>query len=125
MDHKTLILAYKDALATQRWDEVAPLIHEDACFIFSEGTYLGKAAIEPAVRATFDLIKSERYAIKDVVWTYVHEDSAACTYGFEWSGLIEGQPASGTGRGTTVVVRGGERWQIIHEHLGPSATSSP
>jgi hypothetical protein len=89
MDHKTLLLAYKDALATQRWDEVAPLIHEDACFIFSEGTYLGKAAIEPAVRATFDLIKSERYAIKDVVWTYVHEDSAACTYGFEWSGLIE------------------------------------
>lgn len=123
MDHKALLLAYKAALATQRWDEVSPLIHEDACFIFSEGTYFGKAAIEPAFRATFNLIKSEHYASKDVVWTYVHGDSAACAYGFEWSGLIEGQLASGTGRGTTVVVRSRDRWQIIHEHLGPSATS--
>jgi ketosteroid isomerase-like protein len=122
MNHKTLLAEYKDALATQRWEVVAPLIHEDACFIFSEGTYFGKAAIEASVRATFDLMESEHYAIKDVVWTYVHDDSAACTYGFEWSGLIKGQPASGTGRGTTVVVRGGDRWQIIHEHLGPSPT---
>jgi ketosteroid isomerase-like protein len=123
MDHKTLLAAYKDALATRRWETVAPLIHEDACFIFSEGTYFGKAAIEAAIRATFDLIVSEHYAINDVVWIYVHDNSATCTYGFEWSGLIEGQPASGTGRGTTVVVRTGDRWQIIHEHLGPSATS--
>jgi hypothetical protein len=62
MDHKTLLLAYKDALATQRWDEVAPLIHEDACFIFSEGTYLGKAAIEPAVsNLRFDKERALRY----------------------------------------------------------------
>jgi ketosteroid isomerase-like protein len=118
MNHKTLLADYKDALATQCWEVVAPLIHDDACFIFSEGTYFGKAAIEAAVRSTFNLIESEHYAIKDVVWTYVHDDSAACTYGFEWSGLINGHPASGTGRGTTVVVRGGDRWQIIHEHLG-------
>jgi ketosteroid isomerase-like protein len=125
VDHKTLLVAYKSALATQRWDEIAPLIHQDACFIFSEGTYFGKAAIEPAFRATFDLIKSEQFAIAEVVWTYVHDDSAACTYRFEWSGVIAGKPASGKGRGTTVVVRVGDQWQIIHEHLGPSATSSP
>ena len=125
MDHKTLLAAYKDALATHRWEAVAPLIHEDACFIFSEGTYFGKAEIEGAIRATFDLIQGERYVIKDLVWTYVHDDNAACTYGFEWSGLIEGQPASGTGRGTTVVVRVGDGWQIIQEHLGPSATRPP
>ncbi|MEK6290831.1 MAG: DUF4440 domain-containing protein [Paraburkholderia tropica] len=125
MNHQTLLAAYKDALATQRWDVVVPLIHDDACFIFSEGTYFGKAAIEGAVRATFDLIQSERYAIKGVVWTYVHDDSAACTYDFEWYGLVKGQPASGTGRGTTVLVCDGDRWQIIHEHLGPSATLSP
>jgi ketosteroid isomerase-like protein len=101
---------------------VAPLIHEDACFIFSEGTYFGKAAIERAIRTTFDLIQGEHYAIRDVVWTYVHDDSAACTYRFEWSGLVDEQPASGTGRGTTVVIRDGVRWQIIHEHLGPPAT---
>ncbi|OBR46977.1 YybH family protein [Paraburkholderia tropica] len=124
MNHQRLLAAYKDALATQRWDVVAPLIHEDACFIFSEGSYFGKAAIEGAIRATFDLIRSEHYAIKNVVWTYIHDDSAACAYEFEWSGLIEGQTASGTGRGTTVLVRVEDRWQIIHEHLGPSATLS-
>jgi ketosteroid isomerase-like protein len=124
MNHKTFLAAYKDALATQRWEAAAPLIHEDACFIFSEGTYFGKAAIETAVRATFDFIQSEHYAIKHPVWIYVHDDSAACTYDFEWSGLIEGRLASGTGRGTTVVIRDADRWQIIHEHLGPSATPS-
>jgi hypothetical protein len=49
MNHKPLLAEYKDALATQRWEVVAPLIHEEACFIFSEGTYFGKAAIEATV----------------------------------------------------------------------------
>jgi hypothetical protein len=64
MNHNTLLAEYKDALATQRWEVVAPLIHEDGCFIFNEGTYFKKAAIEGAVRATFDLIENEYYAIK-------------------------------------------------------------
>lgn len=120
MNHETLLLAYEAALATHRWDKVEPLIHEDACFIFSEGTYFGKAAIESAFKATFELIQDEHYAIKNIVWTYVDSNGATCTYDFAWSGRIAGRPASGSGRGTTLVVRHDDRWQIMHEHLGPA-----
>jgi len=120
VSHHTLLTEYKHALSTQRWEAVAPLIHDNACFIFSEGSYFGKAAVETAFRNTFDLIKNEHYSIKNLVWIYVGEVRASCTYDFAWSGVIDGKLTSGTGRGTTVVVCGGGIWQIIQEHLGPS-----
>ncbi|MEQ5841894.1 nuclear transport factor 2 family protein [Paraburkholderia acidicola] len=120
MNHETLLTAYENALASHSWEVVAPLVHEDACFAFSDGTYFGKAAIGSAVTANFDQIKDEHYAIKNVVWTYVSDRSAICIYDFAWSGLIAGKRGTGGGRGTTVVVREGERWLIIHEHLGPA-----
>jgi ketosteroid isomerase-like protein len=121
MAYEKLLSDYKNALTTQDWNKVAPLIHQDACFIFSEGTYLGKAAIEAAVTKTFDLIKSEHYLIKNLVWIYVSDLCATCTYEFNWSGLIDGVSEQGSGRGTTVIVNDSEKWVIIHEHLGPSA----
>ncbi|PCE23233.1 hypothetical protein BWP39_26470 [Paraburkholderia acidicola] len=120
MNHETLLTAYENALARHSWEVVAPLVHEDACFVFSDGTYFGKAAIGSAVTANFDQIKDEHYAIKNVVWTYVSDRSAICIYDFAWSGLIAGKRGTGGGRGTTVVVREGARWLIIHEHLGPA-----
>lgn len=121
MNHEALLAEYKKALSTQRWEVVAPLIHEKACFVFTEGTYFGKVAIEAAIRRTFDLIKNENYSIADLVWVYVSDTWAACTYDFTWSGLISGKQAAGSGRGTTVIVFEHGKWQIIHEHLGPSA----
>jgi len=121
MSHTQLLIDYEAALATQDWDVVAPLIHQDACFIFSEGTYLGKPAIEQAFRRTFSLIKEETYQIAQLRWIHVASNSATCTYEFAWSGQIEGKPASGKGRGTTVVVCEAGVWRIIHEHLGPAA----
>jgi ketosteroid isomerase-like protein len=121
MNHEALLAEYKNALSTQRWEVVAPLIHEKACFVFTEGTYVGKAAIEAAVRATFDLIKNENYSIVNLVWVHVSDTYAICTYDFTWSGLISGKQAAGRGRGTTVIVFDQGKWQIIHEHLGPSA----
>ncbi len=121
MNHETLLAEYKKALATQNWDVVAPLIHEKACFIFTEGTYFGKSAIETAVRATFNLIKNENYSITNSAWVHVSDTCAICTYDFEWSGLISGKEASGRGRGTTAVIFDHGRWQIILEHLGPPA----
>jgi hypothetical protein len=46
---------------------------------------------------------------------------AVLTYTFRWSGLIDGKPASGSGRGTSVLVNEGDGWQILTEHLGPLA----
>jgi ketosteroid isomerase-like protein len=62
------ISAYEKALATQSWEQVAPLIHEDCVAIFSEGTYTGKAEVESAFRRTFSLIKDEKYSISDIHW---------------------------------------------------------
>ncbi|MDW5416904.1 nuclear transport factor 2 family protein [Iodobacter sp. CM08] len=121
MAYEQLLSDYKQALATQDWHKVAPLIHQDACFIFSEGTYLGKAAIEAAITRTFNLIKSEHYAIKNLVWVCVTDLCATCTYEFDWSGLIDGVSEQGSGRGTTVAVNNDGVWSIVHEHLGPSA----
>jgi hypothetical protein len=34
-----------------------------------------------------------------------------------WRGVVEGQPASGRGRGTNVLVERDGAWQVQHEHL--------
>lgn len=48
----TFMRTYAQALAAQDWAKVEPLIHEEACVQFSEGT--------------FQLIKDEVYSISDV-----------------------------------------------------------
>ena len=34
-----------------------------------------------------------------------------------WQTIADGKPISGSGRGTTVLKRAGDRWWIVHEHL--------
>jgi ketosteroid isomerase-like protein len=113
------ISAYENALATQTWEEVAPLIHENCVATFSEGTYIGKAEVAAAFRKTFSLIKNEKYSISNVRWILETAETAILIYNFSWSGLIEGKPAAGSGRGTSVLIRQNGRWQLICEHLGP------
>ena len=117
--HTDFIAAYEQALATQNWQEVAPLIHERCVATFSEGTYVGKAAVESAFRRTFSLIEDEKYRIDQVHWVLERPNTAAMVFRFQWSGLVDGQPASGAGRGTSVLVKQEGRWQLLCEHLGP------
>ena len=121
MNHESFLQSYEQALGAHTWDAVDPFIDDDACFIFSDGTFVGKAAIEKAVGKTFSLIHDEVYRIQDVRWVYVHDDCALCTYTFHWSGVINGKPCEGRGRGTTLLVKSELGWKIKHEHLGPSA----
>jgi ketosteroid isomerase-like protein len=94
------------------------LIDDDAVYWFSDGTsHVGKDAIERAIRRNFDAIKDETYRIGDVVWVAQSPDVAACVYRFDWSGMIGGKPASGSGRGTSVLARRGDSWVVVHEHL--------
>jgi ketosteroid isomerase-like protein len=113
------ITAYETALATQYWENVAPLVHENCVATFSEGTYKGKAEVEAAYRKTFALIKDETYKISEIHWVQTTESHAIMTYIFNWSGVISGEPASGSGRGTSVLVHEQGKWQLICEHLGP------
>jgi ketosteroid isomerase-like protein len=119
--YEQMLENYVAALNTHRWSDVAPFVAEDAVFVFSEGTFVGKAAIQAAIERTFAHIASETYTVKHPRWSVITEQVACCYYEFTWNGVIAGQPASGRGRGTSVVCFRDGAWRIAHEHLGPAA----
>ena len=119
MNHAAALANYAEKLNTHSWEQIAPLVTEDAVFVFTEGTFVGKAAAKAAFEKTFNLIKDEHYSLHDVSWTAVTEGMAACHYEFRWKGLIDGQEAAGGGRGTTILLMVDGKWLIAHEHLGP------
>jgi ketosteroid isomerase-like protein len=122
MTPQDLMQAYEEALASQAWKNVDPLMHEDICVTFSSGTFKGKDQVRRAFEHNFSVIKDEEYSIENLHWALVGQESAVCLYSFQWRGLINGQPGSGGGRGTSVLVNVAGRWQIIAEHLGPHAS---
>lgn len=94
------------------------LIDDEAIFLFSDqSVHAGKEAIRRAFRKNFETIQDETYSIDNLTWLVATEEVAACVYDFSWSGMIGGQPASGSGRGTTVLRSYRGEWKIIHEHL--------
>ena len=121
MTPQGLLQAYEQALASQDWKNVDPLMHEDVCVTFSSGTFKGKDQVRKAFEHNFAAIEDEEYTIEDLHWTFVGQESAVCLYTFRWQGVINGRPSSGGGRGTSVLVHAAGRWQIVAEHLGPHA----
>lgn len=111
---------YERALATQDWAVVEPLVHHDACVTFSNGTvHVGKQAVKAAYLRNFSLIKNETYTVFNLRWILKSEQIAVYLFDFSWKGLIDGNPAEGSGRGTTVISRQTGVWQLLAEHLGP------
>ena len=119
MNHTTALSAYVEALNTHSWDRIAPHVAADTVFIFTEATFVGKAAAKAAFEKTFKLIENEAFSLHDIVWTVVTEDVATCHYEFRWNGLISGQESAGGGRGTSILRKVDGRWFVAHEHLGP------
>jgi ketosteroid isomerase-like protein len=119
MNHETALSSYVEKLNTHSWDQIAPCVTEDAVFLFTEDTFVGKAAAKAAFEKTFKLIENEVFSLHDIAWTVVTDEVATCHYEFRWMGLISGQESSGGGRGTTILRRVDGRWLIAHEHLGP------
>lgn len=105
--------------ATNQHDAAAltPLIAPDAVYWFTDGSYRGRAAIGEAIARTFTAIQDEVYEIYDLDWVVTGEESAVCRYRFRWAGVVDGRPASGEGRGTSVLVRRQGHWLVLHEHL--------
>src|SRR5437879_4112036 len=113
---------YETSGRTGGVEKTLRMIDEHAVYWFSDGTaHVGRSAIERVLRRNADLIRDETYRISDVVWLAESADVAACTYRFDWSGMVRGVPASGTGRGTCVLARRGETWVVVHEHLSKGA----
>ena len=125
MNPEDFIKLYAAALATQDWQQVDPLVHPNACVTFSSGSvHKGKAAIRQAFERNFSLIQDETYAIKNVHWVMQGADTAVYLFTFHWSGLINGEPASGAGTGSSVLSKGAAGWQLLLEHLGPKANDA-
>lgn len=123
MTPEEFIRAYEGALASQDWRQVEPLVHAEACVTFSNGTvHKGKAAVQKAFEHNFSLIKDETYSITDIHWVMKSDLTAVYLFEFQWSGLINGKPAQGAGRGTSVLIREAGAWQLLVEHLGPKGS---
>ena len=108
---------YEQASNSHDIDRVVPMIAEDAAYWFSDGSYRGLAEITGAIERTFQAIRDEVYEITDLEWVVLSAEYAVCRYRFGWTGLIGGQPGSGRGRGTNVVVKRDGGWKMLHEHL--------
>jgi ketosteroid isomerase-like protein len=120
MDPEEFIRAYEQALATQDWRNVEPLVHNNACVTFSNGTvHKGKREVQIAFEKNFLLIKDEEYSITNLHWVIKSSETAVYLFDFSWSGLINDRQASGSGRGTSVLVKESDKWQLLVEHLGP------
>jgi ketosteroid isomerase-like protein len=120
MTAEDFIHAYEEALASQQWALVEPLVHENACVTFSNGAvHIGKTAVRNAYEANFSVIQDEDYRISNVHWVRHGEDVSVYVFDFAWSGRIDGRDAKGAGRGTSVLVRHGSDWQLLAEHLCP------
>ena len=42
---------------------------------------------------------------------------AVCRYRLRWTGIVDGDPSSGQGRGTNVGTKRDGVWRMSHEHL--------
>ncbi|NVK73436.1 nuclear transport factor 2 family protein [Marinomonas sp. CT5] len=113
---------YEQALATQSWDAVEPLMHNDVCVTFLNGTFKGLEEVKSVFVTNFASIQEEQYEISNTHWVYTSNTNAVCLYDFSWRGMIDGEWCSGGGRGTSVLIFEGHQWKIITEHLGPYAS---
>lgn len=98
-------------------ERVVRFIADDAVYWFSDGSFRGVRSIKSAIERNFVTILNEVYEVKDLEWPVLTTDLAVCRYQFAWRGDVGGQARSGQGRGTNVIVRRGDRWLMLHEHL--------
>ncbi len=116
-DLTSLMQAYEQANNSHVWANVEPMIAPHATYWFTDGSYSGIDEIKSAIESTFNKLQDEVYKISEVNWPVKTETVAVCTYHFSWQATIDGTLQSGSGRGTNVLEKRGDSWQIIHEHL--------
>lgn len=113
-----LMEAYQSATNSHDLQATLALIAEEAVYLFSnESVHVGQEQIARALQRNFDLIQDETYTTTGRTWLVETAEVAVCVYDYAWTGTINGKPASGSGRGTTVLRRFGDEWKVVHEHL--------
>ena len=117
MTPQDLLSLYENRINLHQFDVVVPLIAADAVFWFNDGSFVGHDAIRAAFQRTWARLEDETYWLSDLRWIALGDVAASCIYQFNWKATIDGQQATGIGRGTTVLGKGADGWQIVHEHL--------
>lgn len=121
---ETVMARYAELINRHDFPLLVPLIHPEASFWFSSGTHAGIDAARAAFEATWRKLAEETYWLEDLTWIAIGDTAASCTYSFHWRATIDGHPAQGGGRGTTVLSRDDYGWRIRHEHLSAFPATS-
>lgn len=114
---ETFLRNYEKAANSRAFSLVEPFLAEDAVFWFSDGSFNGLEEIRMAFEQTWNTIKDERYVLENIRWVHKDARSACCLYNFRSSGVVHGESEVFEGRGTSLLVKEGNRWKIAHEHL--------
>ncbi len=119
MGPEEFIKAYENALATQNWKNIEPLVSKSVTVTFSDGTvHFGKSNVQTAFENNFSKIKNEEYLIKNVRWLRKQESFSVYLFDFYWTGIVNGKSVSGKGIGTSVLIKEDNSWKLLTEHLG-------
>ena len=114
---RELFQNYRSVVNAHDFDLIAPLLADECTFWFTSGTHCGVAAARAAFEKTWAMIAEEVYTLSDVVWVCEGDAAAACSYQFQWTGLVKGERREGRGRGTSCFQREAGGWKLVHEHL--------
>ncbi len=110
---------FEAALASEDFANVAPLIHPQAVFRFSEGDHSGMAEIQAAMERTWAHdVDGERYYLTNKRVLHSGHDAATVLFTWNWSGdSAEHGPFEIVGRGTVQLVRHDGSVKVLLEHL--------
>ena len=110
---------FEAALASEDFAKVAPLIHPQAVFRFSEGDHSGMADIQAAMERTWaHEVDNERYTLTDKRTLRSGKDAVTVLFTWNWSGdSAEHGPFEIVGRRTVQLVRHEGAIKILLEHL--------
>ena len=121
MTPQDVLKAYEDRINRHDFDLLVDLIAPNAVFWFSDGSHRGLDNIRSAFERTWRNLQNETYWLDQFEWLAEGNQAAACLYRFNWRAETNYGEISGSGRGTTVLARIGDRWLIVHEHLSGNA----
>ena len=109
---------YEKALQNEDFGNVAPLVHPNAIFRFSEGDFVGLARIEKAFEKTWALdVENVRYFLTNVKVINIDVASATVVFNWNWEGDSSEDRFNVVGRGTVQIVQHDGRLKLLLEHL--------
>ncbi|MCP3738628.1 YybH family protein [Rossellomorea sp. BNER] len=118
MGYKKALEQYIAATNTHNFNNVKYVLHEKALYWFTDKTCTTMNEIQSYFENAWDRIKEEIYTANDVQWLTIDENSATCTYTYQYEGYYNGEFVSGSGRATNIFTKNdANEWKLIHEHL--------